>query len=238
MEDKNVCIFKGIQNIEKYITYLLDVEKHKDQTIFHNDVITKTQLLIDKAKDWKSKQESKKGHVPKPLSLVLSFPRGIKKEKVLSNALGKLHSWIKRISLIDNLGLNDDDIENIVREIPYVGHYKVSNHHIHFLIPKVLFSRTANTNVYINLYQYRYTNPLYQISGWNLKEKLLNEQLKSKTKSSTVYLKNELYDEIDNYRNLNSKLDKYIDLIEKDLSLGHTDKALKKITKIRKKNDR
>lgn len=243
MEDKNTntCIFKGIENIEYYVAYLLDKQKHQGQLIFHNNVIEKTQYLLDTAKSWKEKQVSKKGHKPKPLSLVLSFPPGINEKELLSNSLGKLHTWIKKISSMEGLNLNDNDIEKFVREIPYVGHYKKSNPHIHFLVPKIFPKKIVNSNgtvfdyIYINLYKFKYSNPLYQISGWSMKEKIENQIFKN-SQSSEVYLKNKLYDEIENYKNLNSKLDKFITLIEKDLSRGHTKKALKKLEKIRTRN--
>jgi len=232
----NTCIFKGVNNLEKYVSYLLDESKHKNQQIFHNDVISKTDDLLVLSKKWKEQQSSTKGHKPKPLSLVLSFPPNTTKENLVLRSFEILEKWIKKISDMEKLNLSSDEIKLLVKQFPFVGHYKQSNPHIHFLVPRV-FPLKTNEKIglkYINLYKFKYSNPLFQISGWDLKEKIKSEQyrLKQKTKSSELYLKDKLYDEIDKYRNLNDKLDRFIQLIEKDLQRGHTDKAQKKIEKI------
>jgi len=239
--DTNTCIFRGVKSIDKYISYLLDESKHKDQEIFHNDVISKTEYLFNVSNKWKSLQSSTKGHKPKPLSLVLSFPPNISKEDLLLRSFGILEKWIIKISQMENLNLTNDEIKSLVKQFPFVGHYKKSNPHIHFLVPKVFPIRTDESIdlKYINIYKFKYSNPLFQLSGWNLKDKINTEKnrLKQKSlKSSEVYLKDKLYDEIDRYRNLNNKLDKFIKLIEKDLERGHTQKAQKKIEKIIRRN--
>ncbi|MEA3354819.1 MAG: hypothetical protein U9Q33_13485 [Campylobacterota bacterium] len=240
MEDKNTCVFKSVQKIENYLEYLLNEDKHKGQKIYHNNVLDKIEKQEIVAKEWKQKQTSKKGWVPKPLSLVLSFPAGIPEKVFISKAQEKLHLWFKKISAIDKLNLTDNDIESLVKSVPFVAHYKTGNPHVHFLVPKVLPQVISNkkSNVYINLYKFRYSNPLYKISGWSTKQKVINQQYqnKQKAKSPDLYLKDKLYNEIDHYRNLNTKLDKFIALIEKDIAKGHTDKAQKKIEKMRKKN--
>lgn len=240
MEDKNTCIFKSVQKMEDYLLYLLNEDKHQGQTIYHNNVLDKVDKHELIAKDWKMKQTSKKGWIPKPLSLVISFPAGTSEKMFISKAQEKLHLWFKKISAIDKLNLTDNDIEELVKSIPFVAHYKESNPHLHFLIPKILPKIISNKkeNVYINLYKFRYSNPLFRISGWSTKEKVINQQFenKQKAKSPDLYLKEKLYNQIDHYRNLNTKLDKFILLIEKDIAKGHTDKALKKIEKIRKNN--
>ena len=235
----NTCIIKSVQSIEKYISYLLDVDKHQNQIIIESNVIEKTQNLLDTAALWKSQQESKKGHKPKPLSVVLSFPSGTKKEEFISLGLEKLHLWFKKISEIEDLGLNDDDIQVIVENTPYVAHYKTSNPHIHFLVGKVFESKKLQKLEYLNLYTYKYSDILYKLSGWTLQEKLntkIQTQKSKNSKSSTLYLKDKLYNEIEHYKGLNTKLDKYITLLEKDLEKGHFEKAQKKILKIKRNN--
>lgn len=236
----NTCIIKSVQSIEKYISYLLDVDKHQNQIIIENNVIEKTQYLLDNSALWKSQQESKKGHKPKPLSVVLSFSSGTKKEEFISLGLEKLHLWFKKISEIEHLGLNDDDIQVIVENTPYVAHYKESNPHIHFLVGKVFESKKLQKLEYLNLYTYKYSDILYKLSGWTLQEKLnskIQNQKNKNSKSSTLYLKDKLYNEIEHYKGLNEKLDKYITLLEKDLEKGHFEKAKKKIEKIKRNNN-
>ena len=244
----NTCLIKSVKDLDKYLVYLLDQDKHKNQDIIHhNDVLEKTNYLLSESNIWKQTQESKKGHRPKPLSVVLSFPAGTKKEDFIKKALEKLHLWIRKISAMEDLNLDDNDIERIVRSIPYVGHYKQSNPHVHFLFPKIFPKYSFDENhkktvslEYINIYKFKYTNILYKLSGWNIKEKVLHkthEDKLKKSKSSTVYLKDKLFDEIDKYKGLNNKLDKFILLLEKDLEKGHTGKAIKKLEKIKRRND-
>jgi hypothetical protein len=244
----NTCLIKSVKDLDKYIVYLLNEDKHKNQVIIHNDVLEKTNYLLSESNIWKQTQESKKGHRPKPLSIVLSFPAGTSKNDFIKKALEKLHLWIRKISAIEDLNLDDNDIERIVRSIPYVAHYKESNPHVHFLFPKIFpkynFDSKTNKNTvsleYINIYKFKYTNILYNLSGWNIKEKVLHKKQEEKIKkstSSTVYLKDKLFDEIDKYKGLNDKLDKFIILLEKDLEKGHTEKAIKKLEKIKRRND-
>lgn len=236
----NTCIIKSVQSIEIYISYLLDVDKHKNQIIIENNVIEKTQNLLDTSALWKSQQESKKGHKPKPLSVVLSFPPNTSKEEFISLGLEKLHLWFKKISQIEDLGLSDNNIELIVKNTPYVAHYKESNPHIHFLVGKIFESKKLEKLEYLNLYTYKYSDILYKLSGWTLQEKLntkIQNQKNKNIKSSTLYLKDKLYNEIENYKGLNIKLDKYITLLEKDLEKGHFEKAKKKLLKIKRNNN-
>ena len=218
----------------------MDVDKHQNQIIIENNVVEKTQNLLDKASEWKYLQPSKKGHKPKPLSVVLSFPSGTKNEEFISKALEKLHLWFREISKINDLGLSDDDIQTIVENTPYVAHYKESNPHVHFLVGKVFENKKLDKLEYINLYTYKYSDKLYKISGWTLQQKL-NSKIKiqkdKNKKSSTLYLKDKLYNEIEHYKGLNDKLDRYITLLEKDLEKGHFEKAKKKISKIRRNNN-
>ena len=234
----NTCIIKSVQSVEKYISYLLDQSKHQNQIIIENSVIEKTQYLLDTATLWKSQQTSKKGHKPKPLSVVLSFPPNTNKEEFISLGLEKLHLWFREISKINDLGLSDDDIQVIVENTPYVAHYKESNPHIHFLVGKIFENKKLDKLEYLNLYTYKYSDILYKLSGWTLQEKLTTkiQNQKNKNKSSTLYLKDKLYDEIEHYKGLNEKLDKYISLLEKDLEKGHFEKAKKKIEKIKRNN--
>ncbi|MBT5492051.1 hypothetical protein HOK00_07400 [bacterium] len=236
----NTCMIKSVDSIENYLLYLLNEDKHKGQDIIDNDVLDKIELLQENAKQWKQQQESKQGHRPKPLSVVLSFPMGTTKEEFISISLEKIHLWIRKISAIDKLALDDNDIELFVKSIPYVAHYKESNPHVHFLVPKIFPNKKSNSDTYINLYKYKYSDPLYKISGWSTKQKVHHKQLEQKAKlsakSSTLYLKDKLYDQIQHYEGLNAKLDKYIKLIKKDIDKGNTDKAIKKLQKVIKNN--
>lgn len=239
MNTTNTCIIRSVHNLQNYVVYLLDAQRHKNQEIIDNGVIKKTQAILDMAEQWKMNQESKFGARPKPLSIVLSFPATTPKNEFISLAMQRVHLWIKEISKTHDFQLNDDDIEKIVRSIPFVAHYKKTNPHVHFLFPKIFFNKRTNSYEYVNIYKYKYTHMLYKISGWNLEQKCMQEKFdleqKSK-KSSTLHLKDKLYEEIDHYKGLNDKLDKYITLLEKDLEKGHIDKAQKKLSKIRKQN--
>lgn len=236
----NTCIIEPVKSMADYIVYLLDENRHKGEQIYHNNVIDKMEQLEYTAKEWKSKQESKKGWAPKPLSLVLSFPAGTDEKIFIAKGLERLHKWVRKISEMNDLNLSENDIEEYVKNIPFVAHYKGENPHLHCLIPKIFPNKNSGENEYINIYTFKYTNKLYQISGWNIKEKIQDKQNQDKIKAKNPqdYYKQRLMDEVKKYESINDKLDKFIALIIKDINKGHTDKAITKIKKLRKRNGR
>ena len=67
------------------------------------------------------------------------------------------------------------------------------------------------------------------LSGWSIQDKIQNKV----SKSQYSYKLEKLQEEFEAYQNINAKLDKYIDIALKELKRGHTEKAHKKLQKLK-----
>ena len=222
----NVVKIKSIKNLNNYISYIVDEERHIGQEIIElNSFDENIELMNSDIDDYK---QNKRGRRPKPLSIMLSYPPKTDLDDLLKNHKEIWSDFFQYVSDENNLGLNGDDISKMISNIPSVLHYKDSNPHTHNLINRIFYSRNKSCLVSIDISKKQYHRKLMQLSGWNIQDKL---QYKKST-SQYNYKLEQLQEELEEYRDLSSQAQRLVELANKDLKRGHTKKALKKLQKL------
>ena len=224
----NVVKLKAIKIIDNYCTYILDRERHKGQEIIElnsfDENVKKMNVDIDNYK------QGKRGRRPKPLSIVLSYPKGTSVEDLIIQHKRMWTDFFQYVSDINNLELNKDDISKIISDIPSAIHYKTSNPHTHNLINRIFYNRAKSCLVSIDISKKQYHRKLMSLSGWSIQDKIQNK----KSKSQYDYKLEQIQEEFEKFQNINEKLDRYISIALEDLKRGRTKKASTKLLKIKK----
>jgi len=224
----NVVKLKAINTIEKYCYYILSEESHKGQQIIElNDFQTNYDNMN---KDIDNYRQGKRGRRPKPLSVVLSYPPNTTIDDLVSQHKKIWRAFFEYVNEVNNLALNYDDISTMISDLPSVIHYKVSNPHTHNLLNRVFYNRATDGLVTIDISKKQYHRKLMSLSGWKIEDKIQSK----KSKSQYNYKLEKLQEEFETYQNINKKLDRYIEIALNDLKRGHTEKALKKLQKIKR----
>lgn len=223
----NVVKLKAIKTMDNYCSYVLDKSRHKDQDIIElnnfDDNLKSMNTAID---DYK---QNKRGRRPKPLSVVLSYPKGTSVDDLVIKHKKIWMDFFQYVSDENNLELTDIDISNIISDIPSVLHYKKSNPHTHNLINRIFYNRSKDCLVSIDISKKQYHRKLMSLSGWSIQENIQGK----KSKSQYNYKLQKLQEEFEAYQNINEKLDRYISIALKDLKNGRTKKAHQKLQKIK-----
>lgn len=221
--------FKSIKNWQNHIYYLFNEDKHQNQEIigtnFYNNYNI-NQNMISKY------HLNKNGRPSKMLSIVISFKEGTSKieaESRFKNVYLQFYTYINKEYA---LRLNNDELKALVNQIPFVYHGKESNPHFHSFLNRVIYSKSTNQLISIDFSKKKHLNKFRELAGWDIS----HDSLKATAKNIYTYKLNKLEDQILQYQNINTKIDKYIAIALKDLKRGHTDKALNKLQKIKERN--
>ena len=166
------------------------------------------------------------------LSIVISFKKGTSKIEAQSRFKRVYLSFYIFINKTHSLGLNNDELKELVNQIPFVYHGKESNPHFHSFLNRIIYSKKEKRYISIDFSKKSFVNKFRELAGWDISQDEINQS----SKNHYTYKLDQLELEILKYRNINDKLDKYIDLALKDLKRGHSDKALKKFEKIKRNN--
>lgn len=116
--------FKSIKNWKNHIYYLFKKKKHQNQEIIGNsffDNFNKNQQIID------SYHLDKNGRRSRILSIVVSFKKGTSKSDAESRFKKVYLFFYKFVNQTHYLGLNNDELKDLVNQIPFVFHGKKSN---------------------------------------------------------------------------------------------------------------
>lgn len=230
--------FRKVKDLTKYGYYLHSKKSHPEEIIDFNF----WQKFNSLKKTISKYHGNKRGQRSKPVSIVVSFPSNTAKEIVIKKTNTLFFQFYKFVNEEHKLGLNDEEIKNLIKAIPRVIHNKPSNPHFHLYLPRIIKSGTTNELISINFSKKKYLNKLLEVSGWGTQTP---EPTKQKENRASLYnhkskqldeQRQEIQQELLLYKNLNDKLDKYIELVENDLEKGHTQKATKKLIKIKKQN--
>ncbi len=223
---------KSIRSIENFCAYLISKSKHKGQEII---TINNFQKNIDKVfSDIAVYKQGRRGHKPKPLSYLLSYPKGTSREEIISRFKETLKEFYMFINEDEQLELTEEQIEKQVNNLVAVIHLKSSNPHVHFLVPRVIFSNKLNKLVYIDISKLKYLNKLKSLNGWKVKDYIQNKKIKSLYDFREEKRLEELEimkEQLKQFKELGGKI---YELCLKDLKKGHTQKASKKLEKLKK----
>lgn len=223
----NVVKLKAIKTMGNYCNYVLDKSRHKDQDIIElNNFDDNLKSMNTAINDYK---QNKRGRRPKPLSVVLSYPKGTSVDDLVIKHKKIWMDFFQYVSDENNLELTDRDISDIISDIPSVLHYKKSNPHTHNLISRIFYNRSKDCLVSIDISKKQYHRKLMSLSGWSIQEKIQGK----KSTSQYNYKLEKLEEEFEAYQNINEKLDRYISIALKDLKNGRTKKAHQKLQKIK-----
>lgn len=221
--------FKSIKNWQNHIYYLFDEVKHQDQEIigsyFYKN-FNLNQEIID------SYHFGNNGRRSRMLSVVVSFKKNTTKIEAQSQFKRVYLEFYSYVNQTYALGLNIDELKELVKEIPFVYHGKESNPHYHSFLNRIIFSKKENKYISIDFSKKIFVNKFRQLAGWNIQ----NDSKNSKSKDQYTHKLDQIKDQLERYKNINDKLDKYIALALKDINRGHTDKALTKLQKIKRNN--
>jgi len=223
----NVVKLKAIKTMDNYCTYVLDKRRHQGQQIIELNSFESNVKNMDK--DIDTYKQGKRGRRPKPLSVVLSYPKNTTIEGLVIQHKKIWTDFFQYVSDTNDLQLNENDISQMISSIPSVMHYKQSNPHTHNLINRVLYSRAKNCLVSIDISKKQYHRKLMSLSGWSIQDKIQGK----KSKSQYSHGLGKLQDEFEKYQNINEKLDRYIAIALNDLKRGKTKKASQKLQKIK-----
>ncbi|MGA1931699.1 hypothetical protein ACH5BF_03125 [Arcobacter sp. YIC-464] len=221
--------FKSIKNWQNHIYYLFNEDKHLNQEIVSKNFFKNYNLnqeIID------SFHFGKNGRRSRMLSVVISFKKGISKIDAESRFKKVYLDFYIYVNNTYALGLDIDELKELVYQIPFVYHGKEDNPHFHTFLNRVIYSKKENKYISIDFSKKTFVNKFRQLAGWDLKKDIS----KSKTKNNYTYKIEQLEKEILKYKNISSKLDKYIAIALRDLKNNRTDNALKKLKKIRQRN--
>lgn len=221
--------FKSIKNWENHIYYLFNEKKHPNQEIIGKDFsknYNHNEELID------AYHFGKNGRRSRMLSVMISFKKGTSKIEAESRFKSVYLQFYKYINQTYTLGLNNDELEQLVNKIPYVFHGKESNPHFHSFLNRIFYSKSKNKLITIDLSKKKFINKFRELCGWDISQDSFN----STAKNIYTYKLDQLRDELLRYQNINEKVDKYISIALKDLKNNRTDNALKKLNKIKTRN--
>lgn len=223
---------KSIMNIENFCAYLISKSKHQGQEIipinnFQNNV-------NDVFSDMIEYKQGRRGHKPKPMGYLLSYPKQTPKEEIISRYRETLKNFYMFMNNEEDLELTEKQINKQIDKLISVIHLKNSNPHVHFLVPRIIFSNKLNKLVYVDVSKLKYLNTMKAFNGWKIKEYIQNKKVKSLQDFREEKRQNELdklKQQLEKFKEVGGKI---YELCLKDLKKGHTQKASKKLEKLKK----
>jgi len=223
---------KSIKNIENFCAYLISISKHKGQEII---TINNFQENVNGVFcDMREYKQGRRGHKPKPMGYLLSYPKQTSKEEIISRYKETLKNFYMFMNEEERLELTEKQINEQIDSLVAVIHLKSSNPHIHFLVPRVVFSNRLNKLIYVDVSKLKYLNTMKSFNGWKIKEYIQNKKVKSlqdlRAEKREGELNN-LKEQLEQFKNIGGKI---YELCLKDLKRGHTQKAIKKLKKLEK----
>lgn len=223
---------KSLTSIENYCAYMISKSKHKGQEIITvNNFQENVNAMFN---DMETYKQGRRGHKPKPLSYMLSYPKGTSTKELLNRYKNTMTDFYHFMSQEENLGLSEEDIQQQIKKLVTVIHSKPSNPHIHVLVPRVIKNSSTNEFSYVDTSKRKYLNRMKRFNGWSIEEKIQNKKVPSlhdfreEKRNEEV---EELKEEVKQFKAIGGKLYK---LCLIDLEKGHTDKAIKKLSKLKK----
>lgn len=226
----SIIKIKAVKNLVDFSRYVLDRRRHPREKIIevndYKENLDNQQNIIE---SYQAQKKDRRGKRPRLLSLIIAFKPNTSLDELVQEQRSVLSDFFRFVSAQNDLGLHDEDIQKMVSHMPSVIHYgKNRSGHTHNLINRVLWSRKENRYVNIDLTKKLYHRELMRLSGHRISEKIQNK----KDKPLYNYTLDSLREEIYKYKNINEYADKLIAMAEKDLKRGHSQKALKKLTKL------
>jgi len=224
---------KAVKNLADFSRYILSQERHKGEKIIEiNDYKKNVDSQLDLIEKYQNQKKDKRGKRPRALSLIIAMAPDKNLEQITEEYKSILREFYKFVSDENNLNLQDEDIKVLISGTPSVLHHgKNGTGHFHLLLNRVIHSKRDNKVVTVDLSKKIYHRELMRLSGHTISEQIQNKRDKPLYNHKLETLERELK----KYQSVNDKLDKFILLALNDIKKGHSDKALKKLRKIKQK---
>lgn len=211
---------------------MISKSKHKGQEIITvNNFQENVNAMFN---DMQTYKQGRRGHKPKPLSYMLSYPKNTSIEELLNRYENTMTDFYRYMSKEENLQLSERDIQIQIKKLVAVLHAKSSNPHIHVLVPRVITNNSTNKLSYVDTSKRKYLNCMKRFNGWSIKENIQNKKVPSlhdfREEKRQEQIK-QLREEVEQFKAIGGKIYKFC-LI--DIKKGHTDKAEKKLKKLQK----
>ncbi len=113
--------FKSIKNWKNHIYYLFNEAKHENQEIIGNSFFENYSYNSNLISSY---HFEKKGRKSRMLSVVISFKKGTSEIEAISKFKRTYLSFYEFVNKTNSLGLNEDELKNLVNQIPFVYHEK------------------------------------------------------------------------------------------------------------------
>ncbi len=221
---------KSLTNIKNYCAYMISGSKHKGQEIIEvNNFQANVNAMFN---DMETYKQGRRGHKPKPLSYMLSYPIGTSTEELLNRYQNTMTDFYHFMSQEENLQLSEEDIKQQIKNLAAVIHSKSSNPHIHILVPRIVKNNTTNQLSYVDTSKRKYLNCMKRFNGWSIQENIQNKKVPSlydfREEKRQEEIK-QLREEVEQFKAIGGNIYK---LCLIDIQKGHTDKATKKLKKL------
>lgn len=228
----SIIKIKAVKSLVDFSRYVLDRRRHPREKIIEvnnfKSNLDRQQNLIER---YQAQKRDRRGRRPRLLSLIIAFKPDTTLEELAQEQKKILGDFFRFVSAENDLGLNDEDIQKLISDVPAVIHYgKNGTGHSHNLLNRVLWSRTADKLVNIDLSKKSYHRELMRLAGHRISDEIQQKQ----SKPIYEHKLDQLQAEFEQFKNINEKLDKFIALAENDLKRGRSESALKKLNKIKK----
>jgi len=227
----NIIKIKAVRNLVDFSRYVLDKRRHRGETIIEiNNYLRSVDRQLQLIDDYQRSKKDRRGRRPKLLSLILAFKQGVELNELVEEQKRILTGFFEFVSDENDLRLNKEDIKILVSSVSGVIHHGKNNSaHSHNLLNRVIWSRKADRLVNIDLSKKIYHRELMKLSGHRI-----SDQIQQKKNIPLYnYKLEQLEKALIEYRGKSLKLDKYIELALVDMKKGHTQKALKRLKKIK-----
>jgi len=221
---------KSLTNIKNYCAYMISKSKHRGQEII---TINNFQENVNSMfQDMETYKQGRRGHKPKPLSYMLSYPKNTSIKELRNRYENTMTNFYHYMSKEENLQLSEEDIQAQIKKLVAVIHSKSSNPHIHVLVPRVIKNNSTNKLSYVDTSKRKYLNCMKRFNGWSIEEKIQNKKVPSlhdfREERRQEQIK-QLREEVEQFKAIGGKIYK---LCLIDIKKGHTDKAEKKLKKL------
>lgn len=209
---------------------MISGSKHKGQEIIEvNNFQANVNAMFN---DMETYKQGRRGHKPKPLSYMLSYPIGTSTEELLNRYQNTMTDFYHFMSQEENLQLSEEDIKQQIKNLAAVIHSKSSNPHIHILVPRIVKNNTTNQLSYVDTSKRKYLNCMKRFNGWSIQENIQNKKVPSlydfREEKRQEEIK-QLREEVEQFKAIGGNIYK---LCLIDIQKGHTDKATKKLKKL------
>lgn len=228
----NIIKLKAVSNLLDFSKYVLSQDRHPQEKIIEiNSYVDNVNNQLRLIEDYQQQKTDKRGKRPRAISLILAFPNNKSIDEIAKEHKSILTDFYRFVSAENNLGLNEEDIKELVSGTPGVLHYGKNNSgHSHNLINRVYWNRNENRIVNIDISNKIYHRELMSLSGHTIAEQIQNKP----NKPLYNHKLEQLTEQFNQYKNINTKIDRLIALALKDIKRKHSEKALKKLKKIQK----